>query len=59
MEIRRRTKKERKITIIKGKTKKKLRVSEKEGRKNSKRRIKKKSCLGKKIKTSEIKRIIY
>ncbi len=59
MEIRRRTQKERKITIIKGKTEKKLRISEKEIRKNSKRRIEKKSCFGEKIETSEIKRIVY
>lgn len=59
MEIRRRTQKERKITIIKGKAEKKLRISEKEIRKNSKRGIKKKSCLGKKIETSEIKIIVY
>lgn len=45
MEIRRRTQKERKITIIKGKAEKKLRISEKEIRKNSKRGIKKKAAL--------------
>lgn len=59
MEIRRRTQKERKITRIKIKAKKKLRISEKEIGKNSKRIRKKKSSLGKKIETSEIKRIIY
>ncbi len=59
MEIRRRTQKERKITRIKIKAKKKLRISEKEIGKNSKRIRKKKSSLGKKIETSEIKRIVY